>query len=87
MVRFKSFPLSISHLIISGRSIQTNIPTIPEEEIDIEHLCREMNKENIDKWDNEEFLQAIDLLKNCLVLIHTKRYTATEALNHPFLKK
>ncbi|KAI8072115.1 kinase-like domain-containing protein [Thamnidium elegans] len=70
-----------------GRSIQTNIPDIPEEEIDLTDLCRIMNKENVDKWDPEEFLQATDLLKHCLVLIHTNRYTATAALSHPFFKK
>ncbi|KAI9334637.1 kinase-like domain-containing protein [Pilaira anomala] len=69
------------------RSIQTNIPDIPEEETDLSELCQILNKENIDKWDPEGFSQAIDLLKNCLVLIHTNRYTATQALNHPFLKR
>ncbi|KAI7896419.1 kinase-like domain-containing protein, partial [Mucor mucedo] len=68
-----------------GRTIKTNIPAIPEEEMNIELLCREMNNDNIKKWDGEEFLQAVDLMKHCLVLIHTKRYTAKEALNHPFL--
>lgn len=70
-----------------GRSIRTNIPDIPEEEMDLEELCRTMNKEHVDRWDPEEFLQAIDLLKHCLVLIHTNRYTATAALSHPFLNK
>ncbi|GAA5807449.1 hypothetical protein MFLAVUS_000810 [Mucor flavus] len=70
-----------------GRSIRTNIPDIPEEEVDLEYLCRNMNRENVDKWDPEEFSQAIDLLKHCLVLIHTNRYTATAALHHPFLNK
>lgn len=55
--------------------------------MDLGDLCRTMNKENVDKWNPEEFSQAIDLLKHCLVLIHTNRYTATAALNHPFLNK
>lgn len=31
-------------------------------------------------------LKAIDFLKNCLELDYRRRYTATQALNHPFLK-
>jgi cell division control protein 7 len=43
-----------------------------------------MNKEKVDAWDSKEYLLAIDLVKNCLELIHTNRCTAAEALNHPF---
>lgn len=78
-IRYSLFVLYI------GRKISTNIPTIPEDEVDLAELCRRLNKENVEKWDNDEYLQAIDLLKNCLQLIHTNRYTADEALNHPFL--
>lgn len=84
---YRIFILVSNCIHLPGRTLKTNIPAIPEEEMDIELLCREMNKENIMRWDDEEFLKAVDLMKHCLVLIHTNRYTAEEALNHPFLRQ
>ncbi|KAI8351235.1 kinase-like domain-containing protein, partial [Choanephora cucurbitarum] len=69
-----------------GRTIHTNIPTIPEDEVDLGAICHQINKERVDTWDPEEYKLAVDLMKKCLQLIHTNRLTATEALNHPFLK-
>ncbi|KAI9485403.1 MAG: kinase-like domain-containing protein [Benjaminiella poitrasii] len=69
-----------------GLSMRANIPTISEEELDLADLCRDLNQEGLEKWDQDEYLQAIDLMKQCLQLIHTKRPTANEALNHPFLQ-
>lgn len=68
-----------------GRHLHTNISTIPEDELDIAALCKDMNQEQMKKWDKEEYLLAIDLMKKCLSLIHTRRPTATEALNHRFI--
>ncbi|OBZ82246.1 Cell cycle serine/threonine-protein kinase hsk1 [Choanephora cucurbitarum] len=70
-----------------GRSIHTNIPTIPEDEVDLGAICHQINKERVDTWDPEEYKLAVDLMKKCLQLIHTNRLTATEALNHPFFFK
>lgn len=69
-----------------GRNIYTNIPSIPEDEVDMAAICYEVNKQRVGTWDPEEYKLAIDLMKKCLQLIHTNRLTATEALNHPFLK-
>lgn len=69
-----------------GRRLHTNIPTIPNGELDLATLCKDLNQEQVEKWDKEEFLLAVDLMKQCLSLIHTKRPTASEALNHPFFK-
>lgn len=69
------------------RKLFINIPTIPEERCDLADLCRTINKDKVDAWDHKEFILAVDLMDQCLQLIHTKRCTATEALNHPFLKQ
>ncbi|KAI7904404.1 kinase-like domain-containing protein [Cokeromyces recurvatus] len=69
-----------------GLTMRTNIPTIPEEELDLATFCQEINQNGIKKWEQKEYHQAVDLMKKCLELIHTKRPTASEALNHPFLK-
>ncbi|KAG1147639.1 hypothetical protein G6F37_003896 [Rhizopus arrhizus] len=70
-----------------GRNIKTNIPDMPEEPMNMDELCRYFNKDTIEKWDTEEYLQAVDLTRNCLQLIDSKRPTAAEALEHPFLKE
>lgn len=69
------------------RKISTNIPSIPEEECDLADLCRTINKDKVDTWDPKEFLLAVDLMKQCLQLIHTNRCSATEALKHPFFQQ
>lgn len=60
---------------------------MPEEPINMDKLCRYFNKDTIEKWDTEEYLQAVDLTRSCLQLIDSKRPTAAEALEHPFLKE
>ncbi|KAL7311495.1 Cell division control protein 7 [Mucor circinelloides] len=67
-----------------GRIIHTNIPTIPEDPVDLATFCRDINKEGVEKWDQQEYASAVDLMKHCLQLIHTNRPTAADALNHPF---
>ncbi|CEP08861.1 hypothetical protein [Parasitella parasitica] len=68
-----------------GRTIHSNIPTIPEDPIDLVSFCREINRDRIDKWNQDEYLSAVDLAHHCLQLIHTNRVSASDALNHPFL--
>ncbi|GAN09607.1 cell division control protein [Mucor ambiguus] len=67
-----------------GRIIHTNIPTIPEDPVDLDSFCRDINKTGVEKWDPQEYASAVDLTKQCLQLIHTNRPTAADALNHPF---
>jgi cell division control protein 7 len=69
-----------------GRQLYTNIPTIPNDELDLARLCTDLNPEQAAKWDQQEYILAVDLMKKCLSLIHTQRPTAIEALNHPFFK-
>ncbi|RCI06705.1 hypothetical protein CU098_013412 [Rhizopus stolonifer] len=70
-----------------GRVIHTNIPTIPEDPVDLGAICHEINEKRVKSWDPEEYRLAVDLMNHCLQLIHTNRLTATEALNHPFIKR
>lgn len=70
-----------------GRRLHTNIPTIPTHELDMATLCRQLNPEQSKKWDEDEFLSAVDLMKWCLTLKHTLRPTAEEALKHPFFNR
>jgi len=67
-----------------GRTIHTNIPTIPENPVDLDSFCRDFNKTGVEKWDPQDYASAVDLMKQCLQLIHTNRPTAADALNHPF---
>lgn len=69
-----------------GRKLRTNIPTIPEQELDFESYLRKINPNRVEKWDPEEFKLAIDFMRQCLQLIHTDRISATEALKHPFFQ-
>ncbi|KAI8987004.1 kinase-like domain-containing protein [Pilobolus umbonatus] len=68
-----------------GRRFRVNIPTVSELPIPFEEICRCMNKSRVDGWDKNEFMEAIDLTKSCLQLIHSERITASKALEHPFL--
>ncbi|KAG1170736.1 hypothetical protein G6F70_005186 [Rhizopus microsporus] len=70
-----------------GRNLKTNIPDMPEDAIGMDELCRYFNNSTIETWDKRDYLLAVDLMKNCLQLIDSKRLSAAEALKHPFLKE
>lgn len=69
-----------------GRTFRTNIPSIPDQELDFEPYFKKINPDHVEKWDPGEYKLAIDLMKKCLQLIHTNRISATEALSHPFFQ-
>ncbi|CAO3675789.1 unnamed protein product [Rhizopus stolonifer] len=69
-----------------GRNIKTNLPDMLEEALDMDELCRTLNNDKIVTWDNDDYLLALDLTKKCLQLIDSDRVTASDALEHPFLK-
>lgn len=73
--------------LLLGRNLKTNIPDMPEDAIGMDELCRYFNNGTIETWDKRDYLLAVDLMKNCLQLIDSKRLSAAEALKHPFLKE
>ncbi|CEG75560.1 hypothetical protein RMATCC62417_10581 [Rhizopus microsporus] len=73
--------------LLLGRNLKTNIPDMPEGAIGMDELCRYFNNGTIETWDRHDYLLAVDLMKNCLQLIDSKRLSAAEALKHPFLKE
>ncbi|PVZ99258.1 hypothetical protein BB558_004720 [Smittium angustum] len=70
-----------------NRTFFTNIPTVKDKGIKFEALIKTYSS---DSWKSDPdyhtmMPSAIDLLKKCLALHPSKRISAAETLNHPFL--
>lgn len=49
-------------------------------------LAEHLNKETIEKWDQKDYKDGLDLLERTLDLNSDTRITAARALEHPFLR-
>lgn len=73
--------------LLHGQVMQTNIPTVNEGGHSWEKIllwCTNRNKRDSPLLADEQ--EAVDFMKECLHLDPSRRITATEALNHPFLR-
>jgi cell division control protein 7 len=73
--------------LLHGQVLQTNIPTIGDSGHTWEKVllwCTSRNKKDGAGLSKEE-LEAVEFMKCCLELDPSKRITADEALQHPFL--
>jgi cell division control protein 7 len=72
--------------LLHGQVLQTNIPTISETGHSWEKIllwCTERRKTDLPLSDEEK--EAVQFMSRCLELDPSKRITADEALEHPFL--
>jgi len=72
--------------MLHGQVMQTNIPTISENGHSWEKIilwCTNRSKK--DGGLTAEELEAVDFMKECLELDPSKRISASQALQHPFL--
>lgn len=72
--------------LLHGQVLQTNIPTISENGHSWEKIllwCTERRKTDLPLSDEEK--EAVQFMSLCLELDPSKRITADEALEHPFL--
>ncbi|KAH0362957.1 kinase-like protein, partial [Aureobasidium melanogenum] len=72
--------------LLHGQVLQTNIPTISENGHSWEKIllwCTERRKTDLPLTDEEK--EAVQFMSLCLELDPSKRITAEEALDHPFL--
>ncbi|OZJ05872.1 hypothetical protein BZG36_00929 [Bifiguratus adelaidae] len=73
---------------IYDRTFETNVPSLKHQRNSFRKLCLRLNPEGMKAFKEEDerlTLEALDLLNKCMELDCTKRYTAEEALAHPFL--
>ncbi|KAI8391682.1 kinase-like domain-containing protein [Radiomyces spectabilis] len=67
------------------RTFETNIESIPPTRVSFYRLVLELNNEHAKTWSEQELRDAVDLMAQSLELDWTKRITAKDALQHPFL--
>lgn len=72
-------------IFLIERVFSTNLH-LPKNRMPMDKMCECLNKERTEKWDKADFKSGIDLLNRCIDLNFKTRATATEALQHPFLK-
>ncbi|KAG0179775.1 hypothetical protein DFQ28_002640, partial [Apophysomyces sp. BC1034] len=70
--------------MMCNRTFCTNIPSIKDKRVNIKDICKRLNKEGFETWDEEDICMAFDLLDKCLTLNWMERISAENALRHSF---